>query len=89
MYQTRLARAGAPFLVDHSHSIRDVCGTVTQAWQEDSNVKFKGEIVDKEIAQKIRQGLVNSVSAELHVQDSEDILLEGKERALKTGARWR
>ncbi len=69
---------GAPFLIDHSHSIRDVCGSVTSAWQENSLVKFKGEIVDEEIAEKIRRGLVNSVSVGLHVQDIENIALDGQ-----------
>ena len=68
---------GAPFLIDHSYSIRDICGTVTSAWQENSLVKFKGEIVEEEIAEKVRRGLVNSVSVGLQVQDFEDIELDG------------
>jgi hypothetical protein len=70
---------GAPFLVGHSHDPRDVIGKVSEAWRENEIVRFRGAIKDKDIAEKVRQGLLNSVSVGLHVDSFEDIEIDGQE----------
>ena len=58
---------GQPISIDHSRSVRDVIGTVTDAWADDEEemVLFTGVIDDSSIAEKIEQGFLSAVSPEV------------------------
>lgn len=55
---------GKPLLKDHTANIDNIIGKVTGArFDEESNsIQFKAEVMDEDVALKIRQGLIDSVS---------------------------
>lgn len=55
---------GKPLMIDHSSSVRDLVGKVTNAWFNEAlnAIEFEAEIIDEEIAKKVIEGLVKGVS---------------------------
>lgn len=59
-----------PILKDHSNSVDSIIGRTTNAFFENDKVMFEGKIMDKEIQQKIKQGLITSVSVGAMVEET-------------------
>jgi len=53
---------GATISCDHSRSVRDNVGLVTEVWKEDKFIKFSGYIDDGKIARLIKKGRIKFVS---------------------------
>lgn len=55
--------------IDHGKSVRDVVGKVLDAWWDEKLKQIEGtaEILDEEVAKKVRQGLITGVSVEVYV----------------------
>jgi len=58
---------GQSITVDHSTSVHDVIGQVTDAWADDHEevIMFEGFIEDEDIAKKIESGLLTAISPEI------------------------
>lgn len=61
---------GKPITIDHSKSVSDIVGKVTEVTfdAEGKRVKAKGFITDENIARKIHDGLLNGMSSEIRVE---------------------
>ena len=55
---------GKPLMVDHSKSVKDLVGRVTDAWfnEAENAIEFEAEIIDENIAKKVVEGLITGVS---------------------------
>lgn len=65
---------GVPLLKDHNNSVDAIVGRVSTAFFDEANhsIPFKAIVKDKEIKEKIKLNLINSVSVGAHV-DPKDI----------------
>ena len=54
-------------MIDHSGSVRDIAGTVIRSWYELGAIYFEAEVTDEDIAKKIKEGLIDSVSVGVEV----------------------
>jgi len=61
---------GKPITIDHSKSVADIVGKVTEVTfdAEGKRVKAKGFITDENMARKIHDGLVTGMSSEIRVE---------------------
>lgn len=71
---------GVPLLVDHDNRVSSIKGRVLMGEFDESNsrVNFKAKVVDNEIKNMIKEGLINSVSvgaAVREIEESEGILI--------------
>ena len=77
---------GRPLLKDHTNTIDSIIGKVIDAFYEpmSQSIKFTASIFDESIKQKIKAGLINSVSVGANVKDIEegengDVIVKGIE----------
>lgn len=65
---------GVPLLVDHRNEVSAIKGRVMEAKFNNinENIPFKARVVDKEVKQLIKDGLLNSVSVGASVKDIEE-----------------
>jgi len=70
----------APLQIDHSKNVRDTCGKVFESKQDGDSVLYRAKVHDAEIAQKIRDGLINQCSVSLSSEDiKENFTYNGEE----------
>lgn len=69
---------GVPLLKDHINSVDSVVGRVKNAYFDESlrAIPFKAQIADEGVKNKIKQGLINSVSVGAHVKPEDIVQLE-------------
>jgi hypothetical protein len=69
---------GRPLLKDHTNTIDSIIGKVIDAFYEplSESIKFTASIFDESIKQKIKAGLINSVSVGANVKDIDRRTLE-------------
>lgn len=67
MIGTATTLIGKPLMVDHSNSVRDIVGRVTNAWYELGSIRFEAEVTDKSISDKIINDLISKVSVGVEV----------------------
>jgi hypothetical protein len=53
---------GAPLLKDHNNTVDGIVGKVTEAYMDGKQLKFKAEVMDDSMKEKIRNGLIKNVS---------------------------
>lgn len=53
---------GAPLLKDHNNSVDGIVGKVTEAYMDGKQLKFKAMVMDDDMKEKIRNGLIKNVS---------------------------
>ena len=65
---------GVPLLVDHKNEVSSIKGRVILGEFDEANsrINFKAKVVDNEIKNMIKEGLINSVSVGAAVKDIEE-----------------
>lgn len=53
---------GAPLLKDHNNTVDGIVGKVTEAYMDGKQLKFKAEVMDDSMKEKIKNGLIKNVS---------------------------
>ena len=53
---------GAPLLKDHNNTVDGIVGKVTEAFMDGKQLKFKAEVMDDSMKEKIKNGLIKNVS---------------------------
>src|SRR3990167_7202287 len=71
---------GVPLLVDHRNEVSAIKGRVTigEYDEQNSRINFKASVVDNEIKNMVRNGLINSVSvgaAVREIEEKDDVLI--------------
>jgi len=81
---------GVPLLKDHHNSVDSIVGRVTEAmFNEDSKaVRFKAQIMDSAVSEKIKQGLIKHVSVGSHFTGVKSETVDEKRIFVPTGIKF-
>jgi hypothetical protein len=64
---------GVPLLLDHKNEVNSIVGRVIGSEFVNNSIFFEARVMEESIQQKIRKGLINSVSVGAQVSDLEEI----------------